>query len=300
MSLLVFNLTRLPTPFESINESVFEIPASGSVRVLNRLPRVLFVLDGEAKLVLGNKSVDLRAGDIFVVPNVSQYAYLPHWAGRSSRLHVLVIALRKEVDKASLPAMVAARFPDVTHLPAIQNASTLHYIHQLRAEAESNRRDKGIAVGALSTLLLLGFLRASAEPLPELPRTTRSSAYLVEQAREFVFKNYGEELSLGRIAWHLRLSEEYLARLFKRETGGTVFSYVREVRLNVAKNLLTGTNQSVAKIGEKAGFASPSVFCRLFRKEFGLSPSAYRSKHAGNPGGNLSPREEMSTRVKRG
>lgn len=300
MGLLVFNLTRLSAPFESINESVFEIPASGAIRVSTRLPRVLFVLDGEAKLGLGNRAIDLRAGDVFVVPNASQYVYLPHWAGRPSRLHVLVVVLKKIGGKVSLPGMVVARFPEAAHLPGLQNAATLHYIHQLRAEAESEQQDKGVAVGALASLLLLGFLRASAGPLPKSPRVARSSAYLVEQAREFVFKNYSEELSLGRIAWRLRLSEEYLARLFKRETGGTVFAYVREVRLNVAKQLLTGTNKSVANVSEEAGFTSASVFCRLFRDEFGLSPSTYRSKHAGNPGGSLSPRLGMSSEVKRG
>lgn len=284
MGLLVFNLNRLPPPFEYVNESVFEIPATRPLRITNRLVRIILVLDGEAQLQMGDQApVPLRAGDALVFPRASHYSYLPALPGRGARLHALAISLKNDERASSLNRLVKAQFPDCRHLPTIQNAAMLHYIHLLRSEAESGRKDAGFAVGALATLLITLLFRRKENPPDPPARAPRSSRYLVEQAREFISKNYNEPLSLEQIAWHLRLSAEYLARLFKRETGQTVFECVREIRLNVAKRFLSGTNHPVIRISEMTGFSSPSVFCRVFRGAFGQSPTSYRSQSGGNP-----------------
>jgi len=59
------------------------------------------------------------------------------------------------------------------------------------------------------------------------------------------------------------------------------------VRLNTAKQLLAGTNHSVTRIAEMAGFSSPTYFCRLFRRVFQTTPAGYRAARAGNPSAEL-------------
>lgn len=284
MALLVFNLNRLSPPFDYVNESVFEIPATRGMRLANRHIRLIFILGGEARMRLGNlPPVILRAGDAVVLSQPTSYEYLPLVAGQGARLQALAVSIKPESRSPSLGRPLMNRFPVSGHYPAIQNATMLHSIHLIRTEAEAGANDSALAVSALATLLVLALVRSRDLPPANSPRIKRSSTYLVEQAREYIFKNFSEELTLEGIAWHLRLSEEYLARLFKKETGQTVFEFVREFRLNTAKRLLAGTNHSVTQIARMAGFSAPTVFCRSFRAVFGISPMAYRTAHAGNP-----------------
>lgn len=288
MGLLVFNLKRLPAPFDYINESVFEIPSSRSIRISTRRIRIIFVLDGEARLGLSAKStMSLRAGDVLLLPAACRYSYHPQLPGRSARLHVLVISLRNKHSCPWVERLMRRGTGADFLLANAQTAAMLHYIHLLRSEAERGGRDAATAAGALATLLLLLLGRNNGHSPQKPARQAKAGRYLVEQAMEFIFKNHEGAISLADIAWHLRLSEEYLSRLFKQETGHTVFEFVREARLNAAKRLLSGTNHTIAQISEMCGFSSSAVFCRSFKKAFAKSPAAYRSKHGGNPNSTL-------------
>ena len=52
--------------------------------------------------------------------------------------------------------------------------------------------------------------------------------------------------------------------------------YVREVRMNKAKELLENTNMKISGISAEVGFSSSTYFCRSFREFFGVSPESCR------------------------
>lgn len=280
MGLVAFSLKRLP-PFSRIEETVFEIPASRPLKLINRQIRIIFILGGAAQLRLEDQAlVPLAPGDAFVLSKPIPYAYVSAAAGKSTRLHALALSLQLEKESTSLGQQILTHFPKSKHYAGIQNASMLHYINLLRNEVEQQASGSALAVSALASLLVLLFIRGRKHVSPT-SRVTRSASYRIEQAREYIHKNFHDAISLEQIAWHIGLSEEYLSRLFKRETGHTVFEYVRDVRLSAAKRLLIETNHPVTRISTMTGFSSPPVFCRVFRQAFTNSPMAYRSNHAG-------------------
>ena len=85
-------------------------------------------------------------------------------------------------------------------------------------------------------------------------------------------KNIGPEM----LAAQVYLSPGYLSAIFKEETGVTLNRYIREVRMNKAKELLEGTNMKIARIAKEVGFSNSSYFCRSFREFFGMSPDSCR------------------------
>jgi AraC-like DNA-binding protein len=99
---------------------------------------------------------------------------------------------------------------------------------------------------------------------------------IVAAAKEFIFKHFSKDLTLGEIAWHVGKGEEHLARVFKSETGQSVFDYVRETRINQAKTLMMNPVGSLTEIAERCGFHTLSFFSRTFRQHSGMSPSHYR------------------------
>ena len=72
------------------------------------------------------------------------------------------------------------------------------------------------------------------------------------------------------------MSKFYFNRLFKSATGVTPSRHHINLRMDAARQLLRETKRSVVDIALDVGYANPSHFAQLFRKETGLSPSDYR------------------------
>jgi signal transduction histidine kinase/AraC-like DNA-binding protein/ABC-type sugar transport system substrate-binding protein len=99
---------------------------------------------------------------------------------------------------------------------------------------------------------------------------------LVRQAMAYIHEHYAEPISRADLARHVALSENYLTACFRRELGVTPITYLNRYRVNQARQLLTDTDQSVTEIALQVGFSDSSYFSRVFRREVGLSPEAYR------------------------
>jgi len=72
------------------------------------------------------------------------------------------------------------------------------------------------------------------------------------------------------------VSEVYFRQLFQRQYGVTPRQYILNVRMQKARQLLSGGHDAVSDIAEACGFASVYHFCRSFRERTGLTPSQYR------------------------
>lgn len=81
------------------------------------------------------------------------------------------------------------------------------------------------------------------------------------------------------IAAQLNMSPSYLSDLLRQETGKSAIEHIHSYMISEAKNLLVGANLTVAQIAFQLGFENPPYFSRLFRKETGLNPVAYRKQH---------------------
>lgn len=64
--------------------------------------------------------------------------------------------------------------------------------------------------------------------------------------------------------------------MFKRATGLSPSQYFIRLRMSRARHLLLETDLSIIDIGLDVGYSSPSHFSQVFRREVGVTPSAYR------------------------
>ncbi|AOZ90911.1 response regulator [Paenibacillus crassostreae] len=99
---------------------------------------------------------------------------------------------------------------------------------------------------------------------------------IVEEIKQYIHEHYGDDLTRNDLSEIVYLNPDYLARLFKRETGISLGSYVIQVRIAAAKHLLETTNLSVYIIASKTGYTNYSYFSKLFKQEVGLSPNEYK------------------------
>ena len=99
----------------------------------------------------------------------------------------------------------------------------------------------------------------------------------VEQVKLYIMKNlHWQQLGLPAIAAHFGFSEDYLSKLFKREAGENISSYITCLRLNHACRLLKNTQLTISEIALACGYSSSNYFCRSFKKQLELTPNEYR------------------------
>ena len=99
-------------------------------------------------------------------------------------------------------------------------------------------------------------------------------------AIDYISAHYSEELSVEMIASAVYLTPDYLSRLFKKATGKSISQYIRQYRMEKAKDALLHTRKKVIDIGIESGYPNYSYFCQSFRESFGSSPEKYRQEHA--------------------
>lgn len=91
-------------------------------------------------------------------------------------------------------------------------------------------------------------------------------------------KEHMEEVTLTSLADEFHMSEGYLSRYFKRETGYTFSHLLREMKIKRSAELLIKTECSIEKIIALVGYADQSIFFRNFRSAYGMTPIVYRKK----------------------
>ncbi len=100
----------------------------------------------------------------------------------------------------------------------------------------------------------------------------------VQPALAFAARHLDEDLSLDALAARTGLSAYHLHRIFATTVGETPKQFTLRLRLGRAAAVLLSGSDTVLDIALACGFQSHEVFCRAFRRRFGMSPSAYRER----------------------
>lgn len=95
---------------------------------------------------------------------------------------------------------------------------------------------------------------------------------------EFTLDNFQNEVSINDIAELANLTVPSFCRYFKARTRKTYIDYLHEIRVSHARKLLIDNKLSISQIGLECGFQNLSNFHRIFKKQVGITPLAYR-KH---------------------
>lgn len=87
--------------------------------------------------------------------------------------------------------------------------------------------------------------------------------------------------SLQQLCDHFSLSRAYLCRIFKAETGTSPIDYWIGLKMKEAKKLIREGNHNMTQISELLGYTSIHHFSRMFKRAYGISPTAYKSSVGG-------------------
>jgi AraC family transcriptional regulator, transcriptional activator of the genes for pyochelin and ferripyochelin receptors len=105
----------------------------------------------------------------------------------------------------------------------------------------------------------------------------------IHRAQELLLQNLEHPPSLLELAHWVETNDCTLKRGFKQVFGTTVFGYLRQQRLQVARQLLATTSLKVQTVGRKVGFCDRNHFTRIFKQKFGMTPTEYRQQQHNIP-----------------
>jgi AraC-like DNA-binding protein len=101
---------------------------------------------------------------------------------------------------------------------------------------------------------------------------------VIQAAINYININYERDISLKDISKYVFLSPSYFAKAFKDETGKSPISFLIQVRLDRAKELLSETEQKIYEIAIGVGFSNQQRFNEIFKKYIGMTPLQYRKQ----------------------
>lgn len=98
----------------------------------------------------------------------------------------------------------------------------------------------------------------------------------ISACKDYIYSHIKERITVEQLAAEFGISASYLSRLFKKEVGESVSTYVRNKKMEVAKDLLKFSDFSMIEIANHLSFSSQSHFIQQFRDSVGITPKKYR------------------------
>lgn len=128
----------------------------------------------------------------------------------------------------------------------------------------------------------------------QMKKISRGNIYSkpVIMTMDYIYNHLHSKISAAEIAGSVSLSTAYLSRLFHREVGVTISTYIAVKRVETAQNMLKYSDYTSLDISNYLAFASHSHFISTFRKYTGMTPNEFRKKYYRDNWGEISKRSE--------
>jgi len=215
---------------------------------------------------VGEKQVVSTPGDVVVMNAHHGNFGTPRKAWRFWCLSLDVSRSSPLPDVADSPLLAVARLRSPAPVATRYEEVAREYARPGQAQAARLK-------GAL--LLLLAELLEGLTPSEDGPHRHSTP---VETAVCFMHNGHrNSSLDLADVARHAHLSEAHFGRLFRAEVGVSPMQYLRDVRLNRARELLHRTRLTIGEIAHEVGFRDPAYFSRVFKAcTGGMGPRRFR------------------------
>ena len=200
----------------------------------------------------------------------------------STGREALEILRREKVDLILLDLQMPEMdgFEVIESLRQMESTSTIPVIvvtGQDLTDQDMQRLNQGVATVLGKGLFSIEETVAHISSALERKRRLGAEAQrLVRAAMVFLHNHFAEPISRREIAQHVGITEDHLTFCFRQELGTTPIEYLQRYRINQAKRLLRSSSKTITEIALDVGFSDSGYFSRIFHRETGLSPEAFR------------------------
>lgn len=238
-----------------------------------------FGTQGSGCLKIFGKSVELPAGSAFYIPAHVPHSYYPYedvWDLRwvscgGSGVAPLCAAV-------GISAGTPYRVTDAAVLDRLLN--------RMHMELVCNRDYGNYFASALLDEFILEFARQSGLLPRAAEETADENVYQKSMAMicDYVENHFMHAISMQDLCDLLLVSPQHLCRIIKSCTGKRPTEYINMIRIEKAQGMLSETDEPVERVGLRCGFENANYFCKIFKKQTGMTPKQYRLHKAYPPG----------------
>jgi AraC family transcriptional activator of pobA len=247
------------------------------------LLQLLYLQSGSGEVLFDSERVQVCAPSVVYVP--AQVVHGFHWAGQvEGQVITAAQPPLESIAQVLAPNLLAAvRKPQVIALPRwpTEDDPLLPLCLALREEYHNRAREHVASSMALLLALLIQALRHGQEAPDPAHRPASRRSQQLTGFRELVDRHYREHRPLGFYAGELGMTLATLGRLCQEHLGMTPMNVINARLVLEAKRVLGHSDASVKQIAHELGFADVGYFSRFFRKQCGVSPSAFRVEKPG-------------------
>ncbi len=179
---------------------------------------------------------------------------------------------RIEVIRSHFLATIFQLLKSVKRRNPMKESAYNSFAREITGSVEEARTTDQVIESLNSSVQRLGFVSAKVWRGP--------TVMLLEATLQYLKDNYFEDLPLPVVARQAGFSVPAFTRAFKQATGTSYLAYLRSIRVERAKKLLTSTAMTVEQIAQTCGFHSQHHLIRSFKKVTGETPGAFRDTHA--------------------
>lgn len=256
------------------------------------------LLAGEAQLQVGAALLELRPGDVVLIPSGAPHRVFTPGPGshqgtvdtvgdafvttRSSGGGAAVIDLfcgHYAFDEGA-GAILLRSLPEPVHVSFGQDPGSDEVLRMLstlmRGEAQREGTGTAAILSALSTVLLAMILRTSRGAATRATLWTAAADPRIAGAVGAILNDPGGDWTIDRLSRASAMSRATFLRHFGQQTGMTVGAFLVQARLMTAAELLNSTDATVGAIANQVGYQSESAFTRAFRAHAGTTPARFR------------------------
>jgi len=273
---ILFQVGGLPPPFVTTQMTVH--PRGWDLRAAHRhtFYQLVFDVKGSARLDAARR-LDVKEGQLAVVPP----GLLHDWQNVGAR-SLDMMNIHIDPDATDLVRYLDALTSDRTHGTVCPERMDLLPLAE-RVADEVKRGEAGHKQMIATHLMqiVVGFLRSGMRTLTSAAAKRERPSLGIEKALWFIEGNYRRDLTLDDVARVLHVGPKHACHVFNREVGTSPMRYLRATRVEKAKSLLELTNYRVGEVADMVGVQDEHHFSRLFKRETGMSPVAYRDRHRG-------------------
>lgn len=241
--------------------------------------------DGDCAMQYGRNRYDFEEGVLrFLAPNqiVTSTASTPSTYGFMLFFHPDLIRnfpLGKEIDEYSF---FEYSVNEALHLSDKEEKILIDIVANIEAELNENIDKHSQELLVTNLQLLLNYSKRFYER-QFITRTNHNSG-VVSKVEDLIVAYYKEKKQLENgtpspsyFSEKVNLSTNYLSDLMRKETGRNTKEHVDDYVVELAKNQLVNSDDTISEIAYDLGFNYPHYFSRLFKKKTGESPNEYRS-----------------------
>lgn len=210
--------------------------------------------------------------------------YLPHvWKSNSDINHVVTIQFSS--DLLNYPIMNKRLFLPIKQL-LVDSMQGLHFYgpeaERIKDEIVELTRIQGFQTATMFMNILNSLAHA---PRRKLVSNMYESENLIHQSKSrriskvcrYIEENISHKITLSDAARIVNMSDSAFSHFFKKQTSISFITYVNNLRVAKACDLLANTNLSASEICYDCGFNNKSNFIRLFSKRKNMTPIEYRN-----------------------